>query len=349
MTEESSTASHLLSVAMTTTGMTLQNTSGGTRHTVTSHSPPRGIEFYFQIAVLVIGVLGTAANALILYALLASKQHQKNALIVHQNALDLFASFSTIVSYATKLCDVRLAGSVGYWLCALVLSDCLGWWATNASAINLAVVTVERYLKVVYPVWSQNRLRAWMTYSAMATAWIVSFVNNVAVVFPTSDVVDGACYAYANWTSRADLVFQSTWNFLSYYVVILFIFVFCYWRILLVIRRQARVMAGRATSASNAAHSQYNQIQTNVIKTMIFVSACYAISWMPAYIHMFIVTLYPSRMLYDGIYYGFSILAYSYMCTNPFIYAVKLDPVRRVLLRLIPCRKISEQSSGSGT
>jgi len=42
---------------------------------VTSSS--RGIEFYFQCAVVVIGVVGTAANALILYALVASKQHKK--------------------------------------------------------------------------------------------------------------------------------------------------------------------------------------------------------------------------------------------------------------------------------
>jgi len=69
MTEESSAASHL-SVAMTTTGMT-QTTVG---NSVTSSSP-RGIEFYFQIAVLMIGVVGTAANALILYALVAYKQH----------------------------------------------------------------------------------------------------------------------------------------------------------------------------------------------------------------------------------------------------------------------------------
>jgi len=59
-----------LSVAMTTTGMT-QITGGNTAIS----SSPRGIEFYFQIAVLMIGLVGTAANALVLYTLLAFKQH----------------------------------------------------------------------------------------------------------------------------------------------------------------------------------------------------------------------------------------------------------------------------------
>jgi len=34
-------------------------------------------------------------------------------------------------------------------------------------AINLAGIKVERYLKVVHPVWSQNKLRGWTEYLAM--------------------------------------------------------------------------------------------------------------------------------------------------------------------------------------
>ena len=119
MTEESSHTSHL-SVVMTTTGMT-QITSENTRFPSLS----LGIEFYFQCVIVVMGVVGTAANALILYALLASNQHKKHALIVNQNALDLFSSFFTVVSYSIKLCNIQLTGSLGYWLCILILSDSL--------------------------------------------------------------------------------------------------------------------------------------------------------------------------------------------------------------------------------
>jgi len=340
MTEENSTASHL-SVAMTTTVMT--QVTGG--NTVTSSSP-HGIEFYFQIAALVIGVVATAANALILYALVASKQHKTHLLIVHQNALDLFTSFFMIVSYSTKLCNINLTGSVGYWLCTMILSDCLIWWGNVASAVNLAAITVDRYLKVVYPIWSKNKLHSWMIYSAMATAWITSFVANIAVVFPTSDVIDGVCYAYAIWRNEAARVFFTIWNFLSFYAIILFIFLFCYWRTVLAVRRLARIASSHAVEGSNAAQNQLNDAQSSVTKTMIFVSASYAIAWLPTYVHYLIVTLHPSQMLYqyDGIYYGFSLLAYSYMCTNPFIYATNLNPVRQVLVDLVPCKKTSEQA-----
>ena len=114
---------------MTTIGMTEI-----TRGNAATSSSTHGIYFYFQIAVLVIGVLRTAANALVLYALVASKQHRSHVLLVHQNALDLLTSFFTMVTYTIKLCNIRLTGSVGYWQCTTILSDCLAWWGTIASA-----------------------------------------------------------------------------------------------------------------------------------------------------------------------------------------------------------------------
>jgi len=54
-------------------------------------------------------------------------------------------------------------------------------------------------------------------------------------------------------------------------------------------------MASHAADGSIAAHNQLSEIQSSVIKTMIFVSACYSISWMPAYVHAFVnYILHPS-------------------------------------------------------
>ena len=37
------------------------------------------------------------------------------------------------------------------------------------------------------------------------------------------------------------------------------------------------------------------------------------------------------------------VLGYLYNCINPFIYATKFDPVKRVLLRMIPCMKTAPE------
>jgi len=191
-------------------------------------------------AVLVIGVVGTATNALILYALVASKQHKKHVLILHQNVLELFTSFFMVIIYSLKLCNIYLTRSVGYWLCKLLLSESLIWCGTLASVINLAAITVERYLKVVHAAWSKTKLRNWMIYTAMAFAWILSFIVDIVAVFPTHTVIDGACYSSAIWYNETAKSIYYIYNFVSFYVIILFIFIFCYWRILIVIHRQAK-------------------------------------------------------------------------------------------------------------
>jgi len=72
---ESSTSSSHLSVAATTTEIDEVESTTGDNMTSASSSTVDVV--YFQCAVLVIGVVGAAANALILYATVASKEHKK--------------------------------------------------------------------------------------------------------------------------------------------------------------------------------------------------------------------------------------------------------------------------------
>jgi len=247
MPEESSSSASHLSVAMTTDEF--QSTGA---NAVTSASSSHSADFYFQSAVVVIGVVGAAANALILYAMIASKQHRKQLLIFNQNVFDLCSSLLLIVTYAVKLCGVRLTGLLGYWLCMLLLNENLLWCSINGSVVNLLSITVERYLKVVYPTKSKNWLRTWVMWSTMAFAWIAGVVYNMTVGFLTSAVVDGVCYGYVMWKSQVAAVAHGIWNFTTFLVVVVFIFIFCYGRILFVIRRQASVMASHGNQGSSA-------------------------------------------------------------------------------------------------
>ena len=134
------------------------------------------------------------------------------------------------------------------------------------------------------------------------------------------------------------------WNILSFYVIDLLIFVFCYGRILMVIRRQARVMAAHSaatTAGLNTAQTQWKAIQTNVIKTMLLVSVLFAITMAPANVVAFLIHVADVRPSTNTVYVAL-FLAYVYMCFSPFIYATKYDPVKRVLVRLIPCNKTAE-------
>ena len=132
---------------------------------------------------------------------------------------------------------------------------------------------------------------------------------------------------------------------LLFYLIILAMFIFFYWRILAAIRRQASVMASHSTSGSGIAQTQSRQIQTNVIKTMILVSAFFAISWLPHNVYYVLgsTKLFPALNFYDSGYYATEVIAFFYTSANPFIYATKFDPVREILRKMIPCKKTAVQ------
>jgi len=332
MAEGNSTILHL-SVAMTTHKDGETRTAGDISWTI--H------EFYLQLVVVVIGVVGTAGNALILYALVASKQHKKHVLIVHQNALDLFSCFFLIISYAVKLPNFQLVGALGYWLCITLISDVFVWCGFVGSVINLAVITIYRYLKVVHHTWSKKRMRPWMINAAMAFAWFASIVTHTPFLFETSGVIDGVCHSWVLYKGNADRIASMVWYTVSWYVVILIIFVYCYGCILATIRRQARVMASHGTAPSSTSQTQSRKIQTNVIKTMILVCAFYAIAWLPVNVYYAFVMMDPTLTYLNSYWYASIFCAFLYTSANPFIYAVKFDPVKQFLSSMVSCKKTS--------
>jgi len=307
-------------------------------------SSSRGAVFYFLCTGLVITIIGAAANALVLYAMVASKQHKKHVMIFNQNVLDLVNCIIFGVQYSVRLSNIYLDGTLGYWLCMLLLSDCFSWSTYIGSMINLAAISIDRYLNIVHHAWAKKNLRNWMTYSTIAFTWIGSIAISAAAIFPTSAVVNGVCFARWFFKSSVGQKAFGIWYFLTFYVIIISIWVFCYGRILVVIRRQARVMAAHSGRGSNTTQDQSNKIQTSVIKTMTLVCGLYAITWAPMFIYSLLKNLYSKSLIVENGVIAVMSIGYLYICINPFIYATKFDPVKHVLLGLIPWMKNNIES-----
>ena len=318
---------------------------------MSSSSSSNGLRLYFSCATVIFSFVGVAGNALVLYALVASKQHKKHALIVNQNVLDLFSSFCSSVIHAMNLCNIYLTGTLGYWLCVTVFSSILIGWGHVGSIINLAIITAERYLKVVHSAWSKKRLGPWVIYLAMAFAWFVGIVTTTPVVFETSRVIRGKCYSFVFYKSNVARMATNLYYSFSFYFIIIIIFIFCYGRILVAIRRQANIMAAHSATGSSTAQAQSNRIESNVIKTMILVSALYAIAWLPTTVYNLLISLEVLDPVLDGRYYAGTAVSFLYTTVNPFIYATKFNPVKEVLRKIISCKKtvnaISDNHAGT--
>ena len=205
------TTSHL-SVSLTTESDEAQTTGGNTVPSSSSNAA----SFYFQCTVVIIGVVGAAANGLIVYAMVASKQHTKQLLIFNQNVFDLCSCIVLVITYALKLCRILLVGTLGYWLCVLIIGQGLVWCSINGSAMNLMSITVERYLKVVYPSLSKKLLRKWVIWMVVAFTWIAGTIYSITMAFSISVVIDGVCY-YTVWKSEVAWLVHSIWYFISFF------------------------------------------------------------------------------------------------------------------------------------
>ena len=119
-------------------------------------------------------------------------------------------------------------------------------------------------------------------------------------------------------------------------------------RILMVIRRQAHVMSAHSDQGSSTSQGhQLNQIQNSIIKTMILVCGLFAVTWAPSHIYMLLVN-FDKLAIGENSMYTVMLISYVYFGINPFIYAAKFDPIKRVLLGLIPCKKNTQYVPETG-
>jgi len=199
------------------------------------------IQYYFKYAGIAIGIFGTAANALVLYALFAHNAHEAkrrviNLLIINQNLMDLYGCLVLTISVGMEVNNIYLTGSLGYFLCTIFINGTATHIAMYGSVINLVSLTIERYLKVVHAIWSKTHLKRWMIHAAMAFAWIGGIASATPVSFLTSQLQDGLCLAYLE--SKVSQWIFGSFNVLMLFLIPLIIFIYCYWRIVVVIRRQ---------------------------------------------------------------------------------------------------------------
>jgi len=307
------------------------------------------VQFYINYAVIGIAIVGTAANAVILYALFVhnageAKKRMVNWLIINQNLIDLCCCVTVVICLSVRVGNIQLVGALGYVLCTVFINENISLSFLNASVINLLTITVERYLKIVYPFWSKRNLKSWMIRAAMVFSWIAGILSISPISFLTTVMAEGACLPGELFWGNPELkVGYAIWNFFSFSVIPLIVFVCCYGHMVVVMRRRMRVMAGhnvgggmQAQSASSQAQSK--RIKWNIIKTMIIVSAFFIVCWFPINVFALIFDNMDKIELVIG-YVVLLFLPYVNISLNPFIYSSNHEGVKRVLASMFVCRR----------
>ena len=169
-------------------------------------------------------------------------------------------------------------------------------------------------------------------HAAMTLAWIggIASATPVSTVsFLTSQLRGGLCLAYIE--SKVSQWIFGSFNLVMLFLCPLLIFIYCYWRIVVVIRRQMRVMARHNVEGSSqmtASQAQSKRVQWNIIKTMIIVSVTFVVCWFPMNVNVLILTVSGQTSTLAVWYYPTIFLLYLHICMNPFMYALKHEGVK---------------------
>ena len=213
---------------------------------------------------------------MVLYALIvdnarAAKKRAVNLLIINQNLLDFACCLLLVLSFCISSSnDAYLTGWFGYLLCAIFGTYTATQCALYGSVFNLVEVTVERYLKVVHPFWSRKYLSRRVIHAAIGFAWIAGMLFVVPVSITSSRVEDGICTA--EFQSKAVELIYGIAGVVVWFLFPLVVFIYCYGRMVVVMRRQMRVMGAHGAEDSaqmNASQAQSKRAKWNIIKTMI--------------------------------------------------------------------------------
>jgi len=84
-----------------------------------------------------------------------------NILIVNQSVLDLCASFFTLLTAAVEVDGTRRSPDSIYdrFVCRMWLTRTPLWAMLFTSTYNILLMTLERYVAVIYPVWYSSNVR----------------------------------------------------------------------------------------------------------------------------------------------------------------------------------------------
>ena len=307
---------------------------------------PAGLQL-FQTSVLVLGAVGVVANGLVC-VLLAQMQSKKrastNLLILNQLALDLYTCAILVVLGSLYLHPVSMSGLGGKLLCKLFNNQLLVWIGLVGSVTGIVAITLERYVKIVFPMLHKKYFRQWMIYVSVVCCWLNGILMEGPSIWVKSDLVQGHCIQVQTIHDHSSQVvygvFKFTWKFLLPFSVL----VVCYAHILIVVRKSAKVH-GTGVASGNTARASDVRIQMNIIKTMITITIFFFISWLPSQVCFFLVDIEyikSSSSSFYVVWFSAMLLTFINICGNPFIYATQYD-VMKARLKSIAARFASTQ------
>ncbi|XP_041692337.2 C3a anaphylatoxin chemotactic receptor-like [Coregonus clupeaformis] len=175
-----------------------------------------------------------------------------------------------------------------------------------SSIFLLVVISVDRYVLVVFPVWAQNQRTVRRASVVVVLAWAISVVLSIPSTVFRQVTTDGTTKCFNDYPYRNRHIIVAVSRFVSGFVLPLFIIIFCYSVIIL------RLRTNRMTRSSKP------------FRVLTALIAMFFISWLPYHVFIILESGASDQTSLTVIHEGLKIsatLASANSCMNPFLYS----------------------------
>lgn len=288
----------------------------------------------------IIGTLGVIVNLLACVVFLGHRplrQRIPNYFLVNQCFIDLLIGLMlflnlTVFPDPTYLLAKQL-------VCLLWNSKVFFTGLFAASSLNLAILTLERYLEVVHPIVHKLSLSRRKVVASLAFSWLFGIGFKLIIVLPTTKIFNGGVCVYGIFPN--DAAFRATVfsNFMVDFFVPIVVIAACYSLMVRAMRRSINPQptanaAASSSSSGGGAVVVAAKIRRNILKTL-FVIVVFMACTLPLKQALHFTAAFGHHLDYGGVLFQSSlVLTYVNCCVNPFIYLAKYAEFRRGLRRI---------------
>ncbi len=300
---------------------------------------------------VIIGTIGFTGNLLTTIIIFSSHTMRckvTNKLIINQSILDLCGSLMMIASAHIRYDIGGLSGLSGDLYCKLWMTKVLMFGLFISSTYNLIIITIEKYLAIVYPLSIRWKITGRKLLGVIIFIWLFGiFVQSLVIVAPT-EVINGYCIMSYNFPSE---FLQKLDEVSLLFIFILFplcVMIFCYSRIFIAINKHSKSFSdGNQSSTENVRERRMFKAKVNIFTTMVVVCLCYFSCWIFNVIVLSLMAfdILPASYFTSPLYDISVNLVFLNCCINPFVYTFKYRDFQ-IAARTLFC-KDNEQGNAS--
>ena len=212
----------------------------------------------------------------------------------------------------------------------------------QTSVYNMTLLTVERYLKIVRPIWYKIHITNKKIVSSLTLPWIISFIYSLFFALLGNVNEDGTCNDEQQNDTLYSILMISA--FITDFCLPIIAFIVCYMRIIYVIRNRVNPFGHNQTNistiaASNQTSVKNKQIEKNALRMMLTVLFVYFASFIAVQIYIILISLEIVENSYSDRYFVIGMMGMMINSfINPLIYIAKYDEFRKCAKLMFGCK-----------